>query len=100
MFRSVALVLLSGCSLVFVDGPPSQPPPPPAIAQCDTSRIPPAIDTVIAVLAATGAIYFAQSDDDMAGVGVVVEGGLALGFGLSALTGYRRTGRCAAMQGR
>lgn len=100
MFRSVALALLSGCSVAFIDKPPAHPPPQPAIAHCDTTRIPPVIDTAIAVLATTGAIYFAQSDDDMAGVGVVVEGGLALGFGISAITGWRRTSRCAEMQGR
>ena len=91
-------MLLSGCSLLLVDAPPAQPPPPPAIASCTSSRIPPVIDTMITAVALGGVIYFAQRDDENAGLGAAVEGALAVGFGVSAFTGWRRTSRCAAMR--
>ena len=45
-------------------------------------------------------IYFvAVSDDKNANIGAVVEGGIALGFGISAITGWRRTRQCRALDG-
>jgi len=81
----LVLAVATGCSFVFT----SKPPPP-----CTTSSVGPIADTAIAVVAALGIVYFATSDDDNATLGVVVESGLALGFGASAVTGYRRVSRC------
>lgn len=83
--RAALLVLLSGCSIGF-----TQNPPPP----CSTSSVAPIADTAVATIAAIGAAYFAGEDNT---VGVMVEGGLAVGFAASAYVGYRRVGRCRAV---
>lgn len=84
--RAVVLAFVAtGCSFAFTSNPP---------APCNTSSVAPIADTAVAVLAAIGIVYFATSDDDNATIGIVVESGLALGFGASAYTGYSRVSRC------
>jgi hypothetical protein len=85
LMRAAALALLGGCSFAFVDAPP----PP-----CTTSSVAPIADVAIATIAAIGIIYFATSDGDNAELGMLVEGGLAAGFGASAYTGFQRVSRC------
>ncbi len=93
-----ALLVTSACSFVLVRDPPARPPPPPAEVSCTTSAMVPGFDTAVAVLSAIGAVYFLTSDEDNAGIGAVVEGGLAIGFGVSAFKGWRSVGRCRGMQ--
>lgn len=102
--RGIALataLAVAGCSFVLVrDAPPPQPPLPsgipPAPPSCTDHYTVPIIDAAIATLALAGLIYFATSDDDMKEVGMAVEGGLAIGFGYSALRGRAKVKRCRA----
>lgn len=95
--RVVALslvVALCGCSFVFVSAPSArsyQGMPPPS---CTSSYAVPVVDAVIAALALGGVIYFATSDDDNKEIGMLVEGGIAAGFALSALRGRSKVKRC------
>ena len=87
-----SLVLLSGCSLAFVDGPPDyipadQPAPP---GSCTIERIMPFLDAVGA-----GAFLITtltSSEGDAVRYGAVLGGGL----GFSSYTGFRRVGSCKA----
>ena len=94
--RVVALataLAVSGCSFVLVRGaPPPRPRGDPPV--CTDTYVVPIIDAAITTIALAGVVYFATSDNDMKEVGMLVEGGLALGFGISALTGYRRVIHC------
>jgi hypothetical protein len=94
--RAVALIVaLSGCSWVLTKKPPPASPPPAFYPECMESYVPQAIDGAIAVLATVGAIYFSQSGDSTdKSVGVLIEGGIAVGFGLSALTTIKRPAGC------
>jgi hypothetical protein len=56
----------------------------------------PVIDTVIAAVAAVGFVVVASSDGDFKPVGMIVEGGLTLGFAASALRGRGKVARCRA----
>jgi len=98
MLRTVALVALCGCSLVLVEGPPP-PPPPPAQVSCTTSAVVPILDTVVSAAALGTAIYFAASNSGHAELGGSIGAGIAIGFGISAVTGWRRTSRCRAAVG-
>jgi hypothetical protein len=93
--RVVALttaLALSGCSFAFVHGPPPQPQPP---TDCTDHYVVPAIDAAIMALALTGAVYLATTDDGgMAPLAVLVEGSIALGFGVSAIRGVTKVKRC------
>jgi hypothetical protein len=107
MFARVVAVstalAVSGCSFVFVrDAPPPQAPLPsgipPSPPSCTDHYVVPIIDAAITAIALAGVIYFATSDDDMKEVGMVVEGGIALGFGYSALRGRAKVKRCRAVR--
>lgn len=90
---AVLIVALSGCSFVFTSAPPPVSPPPTTYPNCTESLLPEIIDGAVAILATTGAIYF-ETKDEMAGV--LVESGIAIGFGASALTTIARPWRCGA----
>lgn len=85
-----SLVLLSGCSLAFVDGPPDfipadQPVPP---GSCSIERVLPVLDAV-----GSGAFLITaltSSDGDAVRFGAVLSGGL----GFSSYTGFRRVESC------
>lgn len=53
------------------------------------------LDGAIAMLATTGAIYFATKDETL---GVLTESGIALGFGISALATIGRPVGCKRAQ--
>lgn len=78
----LALTVQAGCSFAFT----SSPPPP-----CTSSAVAPVADTAVATIAAIAAIYFATEGE---GLETAASGGLAVGFGAGAVTGYRRVGRC------
>jgi hypothetical protein len=87
-------IALSGCSFVFVRGPKDMsyrgvPPP-----SCTHSFAVPIVDAAITALALGGVIYFASSDDKNKELGMLVEGGIAAGFGTSALLGRGKVKRC------
>ncbi len=87
-----SLVLLSGCSLAFVDGPPDyipadQPAPP---GSCTIERIMPILDAVGAGAFLITALT--SSEGDAVRYGAVLGGGL----GFSSYTGFRRVGSCKA----
>ncbi|HEY5927966.1 MAG TPA: hypothetical protein VIV11_40040 [Kofleriaceae bacterium] len=54
----------------------------------------PIVDAAIAALALGGVIYFATSDHENKELGMIVEGSLAAGFGISALLGRAWVRRC------
>jgi hypothetical protein len=94
MLRGLALTIaiaVSGCSFVLVKAPM---PPPMAPGDCTDHYVVPAIDAVIATAALVGVIYFAQSDESMRELGMLVEGSLALGFGASAFRGKNKVRSC------
>ncbi|MBA3819295.1 MAG: hypothetical protein H0X17_10415 [Deltaproteobacteria bacterium] len=97
-FAALGVILgaSTGCSFAFVSGPPSPLPAPPARASCTIAPLVPIVDTAIAVLTAIGAVYFI-TEDNLLGAGI--QTGLALGFGGSAVTGWRRVGRCERARG-
>ena len=87
---AASLVLLSGCSLAFVDGPPDfipadEPVPP---GSCSVERVLPILDAVGA-----GAFLIAaltSSEGDAVRFGAVAGAGL----GFSSYTGFRRVSSC------
>ena len=98
--RAIALataLAVSGCSFVFVDGgrKPNHHEPPPS---CTRHYAVPIVDAAIAALALGGVIYFATSDNETKELGMVVEGGIAAGFGISALLGRAKVKRCRSYQ--
>jgi hypothetical protein len=97
MLRSVAVLALAGCSAVFVTGPKAYLPPPPAPIHCTSLPIFPAVDTLLAAVALGGVIYFSQSNDSNKSLGMGIEAVGAVGFGLSAITGWRRVARCRSV---
>lgn len=102
----LATVPLSGCSLLFVDGPPKTYTPPQYV-HCSSSPGWPVFDTVVAglELVRTG---IAVSASDSAYQGAQISRGADIGFGLAFMTlfaisagvGYGRVSDCnAAMLG-
>ena len=59
----LALALLSGCSFVFVSGPPANHEQLPYVA-CTESRVAPVLDTIFAVLQTLNFIYAASISDE------------------------------------
>jgi hypothetical protein len=112
MTRAIALVAalaLSGCSLFLVHGPPTDEPEPQHWPSCTEHYFWEAVDASMFVLAAFGAYSAHNSDDELADLGVAFSSGIALGAGVSAITGLGRTQACrearvayerAALQGR
>lgn len=102
----VALLATTGCSWIVVKPPPAPPrtptenwPPDGPGIRCTSSPLPPLFDSVVATIATAGAVYFAAAGDDEARVlGPLVEGSLAVTFGLSAYKGWRVTHRCRRMK--
>jgi hypothetical protein len=95
VLRAAVLILaLSGCSFVVTSAPPPVSPPPTSYPNCTESLLPEIVDGAIAIFATAGAIYFFETRDEMAGV--LVESGIAIGFGASALTTIARPWRCGA----
>jgi hypothetical protein len=90
MLRIVVAMALSGCSLLTVHGPhttevtTNRP-------SCTDNYLLPVIDSVLAAGTATGALYFSSTGDEL---GVVVEGGFAVAFGINALVGISRVKSC------
>jgi hypothetical protein len=86
-------LLLGGCSFVLVKKPPVEQEPM-TWPRCTEHYFWQIVDGTMAVLALTAAVSFADSNDELAEVGTVVEGGIAAGFGLSALLGLPKTSQC------
>lgn len=85
-----SMVLLSGCSLAFVDGPPdfipaNEPVPP---GSCSVERVLPILDAVGA--GASLIVALTDSEGDAVRFGAVVSAGL----GFSSYTGFRRVNSC------
>ena len=102
--RALAIALaLSGCSAIFVNRP-AGPPPPGAPLTCTDSRVAPWIDTYVAVLSLVGTIAIAAKPCDKADFGclekvlVVPLGGLAVGYGISALWGHDSVTTCRELK--
>jgi len=96
MLRSVALVGLCGCSLLVTHAAPETPPPPPAVA-CHANVIAPIVDTVVTLASLAAFTYFATGDHSNAELGASLGAGLAIGFGVSSVIGWRRTAACHAL---
>lgn len=103
---AVVLALAPGCSFLTVRGAPSSDPGVRPV-DCTQSRFAPIVDTVPAavLLGVALAVLVDISGSDQGEEGRVLAGGLVvivfglpgIPFGLSALYGYRKTGRCRAM---
>lgn len=100
---SIAALPLSGCSFLFVDGPPDHPERVSRQSElrCTTSKAAPIIDTVIAgyqVIRTGAAVAASDSTYDGAPISRGADIGLGLGFmalfGASAAYGYVVTGDC------
>ncbi len=106
---SLPLALMtSGCSLIFVNGPPDSPLPPPAgpnqyvmVPKCTTSRAWPIVDSVIGGYQVVRTVYaFSASDSAYSGAPISREVDIAAGISLttlfiaSAIAGYGRTSAC------
>lgn len=97
MTRAIAIAL-SGCSFALVRAPGWTPtreePEPRTWPRCTEHYFWALADGAITALAMSGFVYFLDSDSEAREVGLIVEGGLAFGFGISALSGLGKTGRC------
>ncbi len=101
----IALVLAtatSGCSWALVRPPPAAPPPPEAPLECTTARDAPYGDVAMAgfMWASTIALLACFGEDCRSAFGWTAVGATAvLGVPavLSAIYGYRHTGRCRAL---
>ncbi|HEY0251586.1 MAG TPA: hypothetical protein VGC41_08665 [Kofleriaceae bacterium] len=109
MRRSLALVLVCGCSFAFVRGPK---PTATTRDDCTTSRIAPIADTVFTVLMALIAIGAATADDKTwhndfcdefdascsapfgQATGAAIFGAAAVAGGAGMYWGYTKTGEC------
>lgn len=97
MIRTLVLLLvLSGCGVTLTRKAPPAEPPPATWPRCTEHYFWQIVDGAVAVMGASGAIYFAQSSDDYKALGIMVEGGIALGFGISALASLARPAECRA----
>lgn len=94
LVTAIALATSSGCSFALVKAPATAEPEPTTWPKCTEHYFWQVVDGAVAALALSGAVYFAQSDDQFATVGLAFEGGLAVGFGISAITGLGKTKRC------
>lgn len=97
MKRIVALVVamsLSGCSFAMVKAPTTTEPEPTTWPVCTDHYFWALVDGSITALAATGVAFFLNKDDEWAPIVAGFEGALALGFGISAVTGLGKTSRC------
>jgi hypothetical protein len=88
----------SGCSFIFVDGPPAAHQKMPYF-DCTTSNIAPVVDVVFAASAAVqGAAFLANQSSGSGSSSLAAEGGVVLAeaalFGVSALTGFGKTSSC------
>lgn len=90
MFPLVALVLSSGCSLIFVKGPPGYIPEeePVPLGSCTIERFLPILD---AVGAGASAVTVLTSSDGSAVRSSAVWGGL---LGFSSYKGFQRVNHC------
>jgi len=106
-----ALVALSstGCSLLFVNEPPSPRPGSlaPAAAECTSSQVAPVLDTIFTGLEATRVVYAASADDSVyknpnqplsRGTDVALGLGFTALFLGSSLYGYAATRNCRKYQ--
>ena len=97
MIRAIALatcIALSGCSFVLVKPARTTEAEPTQWPICTEHYFWQAVDGSVALVALTGLVYFLRQDDEWAPVGAIFEGGLAAGFGASAIAGLGKTGRC------
>lgn len=97
MTRVIALVTclaLAGCSFVLVKPLRTTEAEPAQWPICTEHYFWQAVDGAVAVIALTGLVYFLRQDDEWAPVGAVFHGGLAAGFGASAINGLGKTGGC------
>lgn len=97
MTRVVALLTclaLGGCSLVLVKPLRTTETVPTHWPLCTEHYFWQAADGAVMLLALTGLVYFLRSDDEYAPIGAVFQGGIAAGFGGSAIARLGRTARC------
>ncbi len=95
----VLVFAVTGCGLLFVEGPPRMIPENAVSVRCTESRLLPTLDVVGAVYIAATPIYYSSVTDDpfstairpffiaSAVVGTVL-------YGVSAILGYRKVSRC------
>lgn len=105
------LPLASGCSWVFVKGPPGTVAVPDHPVECTTSRTAPVLDAICAGYFVVNGIVWASSEtcsssyspdcvsSDDRTTGMLVSAGLAVACGLSAASGFGKTSRCAEAKG-
>ena len=93
----LTLLLTSGCSLIFVDGPPQVRPGAtvPATATCTTTRLIPMVDALLTVAWGIGATRFLTDDDQDAEVETYLAAyAPPLLMAGSGVEGWRRVTRC------
>jgi hypothetical protein len=100
-------IMTSGCSFIFVNGPPDPPPPPPGpgqyamVPECTTSRAWPIVDTIVGGYQVVRTVYAVSAPDSAySSAPISREVDIAAGVSLtalfvaSAITGYGRTSAC------
>lgn len=88
------VVVLSGCSFALVKAPATSEPEPATWPRCTEHYFWQVVDGAVALLALYGVGYFVAQDDEWSSVGAIAQGGLAAGFGASAVLGLGKTSRC------
>ena len=105
--KCLALLALSGCSLVMVKGPRDTGNPPRTYPSCTSSLTYPVVDTVLAglflasmttAIADNGSMDSTINDKDTRAERATSAGLMAALFGVSAYFGYTRVSRCRAAE--
>ncbi len=100
---ALVLIATTGCSWIFVEGPPARPRPPEA--DCTDSKTAPVVDTVVSVVYGAAGVMglllmTAPEGEDggfvkaLGAVFAIGGFGVALPFYFSARHGYQRVGEC------
>src|SRR5262245_18743225 len=88
LVSAASLVLSTGCSLIFVSGPPDHPEtlPPSAPIDCTSSKVTPVIDTVVTGLQVVRtAVAASAHDSDYSGQPISRQADIGFGVGFAAL---------------
>lgn len=96
----VLVFAITGCGLLFVEGPPRMIPEDAISVRCTESRLLPTLDVVGAGYIAATPIYLASITDDPFSTEILIPAAIVFSvagtilYGVSAILGYRKVNSC------